>query len=141
MCRNLDLRFLLFYCLLSKFFFVPFSFFCLVFYYFFSFCRIDFCFYRPSFLTLFYSFLVYPNLFETKRLGCWLVDARYVLIMTKQYSLHFEIVCHSDNKFSFATIISEEWVLFSINGDKNYSVLKHFNGTNSALYSGAQFAK
>jgi hypothetical protein len=43
MYRNLDIRFLLFYYLLSKFFFPPlFTFFGLAFYCFFSFCRIGF---------------------------------------------------------------------------------------------------
>jgi hypothetical protein len=62
MCRNIDLRFLLFYCLLSKFcsFFPPlFAFFCLAFYCFFSFCRIGFCFYRPSFFLLFFDIVLF----------------------------------------------------------------------------------
>jgi hypothetical protein len=84
MCRNLDLRFLVFYCLLSKFFSRAFSlsFFGLAFYCLFSFCRIGFCFYRLSFSLLFshcfihvslahvISSLAYPNLLGTKRLGC-----------------------------------------------------------------------
>jgi hypothetical protein len=61
MCQNLDLRFLLFYRLLSKFFFRPFSlsFFGLAFYCLFSFCQLVFVFivfrFPSSFLTLFYS--------------------------------------------------------------------------------------
>jgi hypothetical protein len=84
MCRNLDLRFLPFYCLLSKFFSRPFSlFFVLAFYCLFSFYRIGFYFYRPSFSLFFFrhcfipislahvvSALAYPNLLGTKRLGC-----------------------------------------------------------------------
>jgi hypothetical protein len=63
MCRNLDLQFLLFYCLLSKFFFpfFPplFTFFYLAFYYLFSFCRIGFCFYRPSFSLFFFDIVLF----------------------------------------------------------------------------------
>jgi hypothetical protein len=58
--QNLDLRFLLFYCLLSKFFFPPiFAFFCLAFYCLFSFCRIGFCFYRPSFSLFFFDIVLF----------------------------------------------------------------------------------
>jgi hypothetical protein len=86
MCRNLDLRFLLFYCLLSKFFSffsVPFRFFLLsvllsflllsnwflflssfVFPLLFRYCFI------PVSLTHVVSSLAYPNLLGTKRLGC-----------------------------------------------------------------------
>jgi hypothetical protein len=84
MCRNLDLRFLLFYCLLSIFFHLfSLSFFGLAFYCLFSFCRIGFCFYRLSFSLFFFdivlfmfflahviSSLVYPNLLGNKMLGC-----------------------------------------------------------------------
>jgi hypothetical protein len=78
-----------------SFFSAPFRFFfCLAFYCFFSFCRIGFCFYRPSFFLFFFnivfipvslahvvSSLAYPNLLGTKRLGCcccccWCVQSR-----------------------------------------------------------------
>jgi hypothetical protein len=80
MCQNLDLRFLLFYCLFVKFFSAPFHFFDLAFNYFCSFFQ--FGFYRPlffpSFLLLFYPYflahvvssLASPNLLGTKRLDC-----------------------------------------------------------------------
>jgi hypothetical protein len=83
MCQNLDFRFLLFYCLLSKFFFRPFSFFLLsvllsfllllnwflflsffVFHLLFRYCFI------PVSLAHVVSYLAYPNLLGTKRLGC-----------------------------------------------------------------------
>jgi hypothetical protein len=83
MCRNLDLQFLLFYCLLSKFFSRPFSLFWLsvllsflllsnwflflspfVFPLLFRHCFI------PISLALVVSALAYPNLLGTKRLGC-----------------------------------------------------------------------
>jgi hypothetical protein len=86
MCRNLDLRFLLFYCLLSKFFFLffaPFCFFLLsvllsflvlsnwflflssfVFPLLFQHCFI------PVSLAHLISSLAYPNLLGTKWLGC-----------------------------------------------------------------------
>jgi hypothetical protein len=61
MCRNLNLRFLLFYCLLSKFFFPPLFafFFGLAFYCFFSFYRIGFCFYRLSFFLFFFDIILF----------------------------------------------------------------------------------
>jgi hypothetical protein len=55
MCQNLDLRFLLFYCILSSFFLAPFRFFDLAFYCLFSFFNFVFialCF-VPSFSLLF----------------------------------------------------------------------------------------
>jgi hypothetical protein len=83
MCRNLDIRFLLFYCLLSKFFSAPFRFFWLsvllsflllsnwflflssfVFPLLFRHCFI------PVSLAHVVSCLAYPNLLGTKRLGC-----------------------------------------------------------------------
>jgi hypothetical protein len=82
MCQNLDLRFLLFYCLFVKFFFRPFRFFDLAFYCVFSF--FDLVFYRtlfppfffcscfvPVFLAHVVSSLAYPNLLVNKRL--WLL--------------------------------------------------------------------
>jgi hypothetical protein len=61
MCRNLDFWFLLFYCLLSKFFFRPFllSFFGLALYYLFYFCRIGFYFYRLSFSLFFFDIILF----------------------------------------------------------------------------------
>jgi hypothetical protein len=75
----------------SFFFFLfrPFSFFFLAFYYLFSFCRIGFCFlssfvfpllfrhcFIPISLAHVVSYLAYPNLLETKRLGCCCTDLR-----------------------------------------------------------------
>jgi hypothetical protein len=114
MCRNLDLRFLLFYCILSKFFSRPFSlFFGLAFYCLFSFCRIGFCFYRPSFSLFFFDIvlflflwlvwfhlysLAYPNLLGTKRLGCccfsfifWLYFLVLFISKSKLYAYHIHI--------------------------------------------------
>jgi hypothetical protein len=84
MCRNLDLWFLLFYCLLSKFFFPPlFAFFLLSVLLSFLFLS-NWFFFLSSFVfpLLFWhcfihvslahvvSSLAYPNLLGTKRLGC-----------------------------------------------------------------------
>jgi hypothetical protein len=82
MFQNLDLRFLLFYCLFvkKKKFHPLLLFFGLVFYYLFLF--FDLVFYCPSFSPFFFVLvlslflahvvlsLVYPNLFRTKMLGC-----------------------------------------------------------------------
>jgi hypothetical protein len=82
MCLNLDLWFILFYCLFVKFFPVPFHIFDLAFYYLFFF--FDLIFYRhlvsrPFFFVLVVSVflahvilsLTYPNLLGNKRLsGC-----------------------------------------------------------------------
>jgi hypothetical protein len=95
MCQNLDLQFILFYCLFvqvfSSFYLLLFVFFGLVFYFLFAFFGLvfyflfsffDLVFYRPlfslSFLSLFcpcfsayvVSSLAYPNLLGTKMLGC-----------------------------------------------------------------------
>jgi hypothetical protein len=87
MCRNLDLRFLLFYCLLSKFFFffsAPFRFFLLsILLSFFIFLLNWFLFLSSFVFPLLFrhcfilvsldhvvSSLAYPNLLGTKRLGC-----------------------------------------------------------------------
>jgi hypothetical protein len=56
MCQNLDLRFLIFYCLFVKFFFAPFRFFDLAFYYLFSF--FDLVFYRPLFFSFFFALVL-----------------------------------------------------------------------------------
>jgi hypothetical protein len=58
MCRNLNLGFLLFYCLVSKFFPVSFHLFFLAFYCLFSFCRIGFS-YRPSFSPFFFDIVLF----------------------------------------------------------------------------------
>jgi hypothetical protein len=87
MCRNLDLRFLLFYCLLSKFFFPPlFAFFLLsvllsfllwsnwfLFLSSFVFPLLFRYWFIPVSLAHVVSSLAYPNLLGTKRLGCWLL--------------------------------------------------------------------
>jgi hypothetical protein len=84
MCRNLDLRFLLFYCLLSKFFFPPlFAFFFLsvllsffllsnwfLFLSSFVFPLLFRHYFIPVSLAHVVSYLAYPNLLGTKRLGC-----------------------------------------------------------------------
>jgi hypothetical protein len=77
MYQNLDLRFLLFYCILSSFFSAPFHFFDLTFYCLCSFFDLVYDpLFPPSFSFFFclcflahvVSSLAYPNLFETKRL-------------------------------------------------------------------------
>jgi hypothetical protein len=57
---------------------------------------------------------------------------RYVLIMTKQYSLHFEIVIRITNLVSRPQFQNQVENFLDFTGDKT-SVLKHFNGTNSVL--------
>jgi hypothetical protein len=81
MCLNLDLWFLLFYCLFVKFFPAPFRFFDLAFYYLFSFfiwflssfvftpLLFRSCF-VPVFLAHVVSSLAYPNLLGNKMFGC-----------------------------------------------------------------------
>jgi hypothetical protein len=61
MCRNLDLRFLLFIVFCQSFFSRTFSlsFFGLAFYCLFSFCRIGFCFYRLSFSLFFFDIVLF----------------------------------------------------------------------------------
>jgi hypothetical protein len=54
--QNLDIRFLLFYCLFVKFFFTPFRFFDLAFYCLFFFFNLVF--YRPSFFPFFFALVL-----------------------------------------------------------------------------------
>ncbi len=74
-----------------------FAFFCLAFYCLFSFFRIGFCFYRPSFFLFFFilvlfllffahavSSLAYPNLLGTKRLGCCCCCCKLNVFETEQ---------------------------------------------------------
>jgi hypothetical protein len=88
MCWNLDLRFILFYCLLSKFFFffsAPFRFFFFLLSVLLSFLLLSNWFlflssfifpllfrhcFIPVSLAHVVSYLTYPNLLGTKRLGC-----------------------------------------------------------------------
>jgi hypothetical protein len=91
MCRNIDLWFLLFYCLLSKFFSAIFTF-LLVFYCLFSFCRIGFLSYF-AFLLFFdivlfmflhvILYLAYPNCLEIKVLVAISYQILYRFIQNK----------------------------------------------------------
>ncbi len=110
MCQNLDLQFLLFYCLLSKFFFLfsaPFRFFLLsvllsflllsnwflflssfIFPLLFRYCFI------PVSLAHVVSSLAYPNLLGTKRLGCCLL-----LMLLSAFLVLLKYMCYDFHKY------------------------------------------
>jgi hypothetical protein len=97
MCRNLDIRFLLFYYLLSKIFFPPlFVFFLSVLLsflflsnWFFLSSFIFFLLFRHCFIPVslvhVFSSLVYPNLLGTKRLGCCCLSSSLLLVIYRVY--------------------------------------------------------
>jgi hypothetical protein len=114
MCRNLDLWFLLFYCLLSKFFFPPlFVFFLSVllsflllsnWFLFLSYYVFPLLFrhcFIPVSLAHVVSSLAYPNLLGTKRLGCCYCCSDFDLA-----SLRFKHLIRIDTNDNIFSVVS-----------------------------------